>query len=90
MQFSRLVPVQTTAVTEGSMKKTSRVYVLTVHPASRSALRLWTGKSLHALRHCSSKQVSQTLAEMQHSLDELHTRTRPPATGGSYSINRSR
>ena len=57
------------------MKKTSRVYVLTVHPASRSALRLWTGKSLHALRHCSSKQVSQTLAEMQHSLDELHTRS---------------
>jgi hypothetical protein len=72
------------------MKKTSRVYVLTVHPSSRSALRLWTGKSLHALRHCSSKQISQTLAEMQHSVDELYTRARPSAGGGSYSLNRSR
>jgi hypothetical protein len=72
------------------MKKMSRVYVLTVHPSSRSALRLWTGKSLHALRHCSRKQISQTLAEMQHSVDELHTSTRVPAAGGSYSINRSR
>lgn len=54
------------------MKKPSRVYVLTVHPSSRGALRLWTGKSLHALRHCSTKQISQTLAEMQQSVDELH------------------
>ncbi len=72
------------------MKKTSRVYVLTVHPSSRRALRLWTGKSLHALRHCSSKLVSQTLAEMQHSVDELHTRSRLPTPGESYSINRAR
>lgn len=72
------------------MKKMSRVYVLTVHPSSRRALRLWTGKSLHALRHCSSKLVSQTLAEMQHSVDELHTHVRSSAAGGSYSINRSR
>jgi hypothetical protein len=72
------------------MKKTSRVYVLTVHPSSESALRLWTGKSLHALRHCARKQISQTLAEMQHSVDELYTRTKPPAGGESYSLNRSR
>jgi hypothetical protein len=72
------------------MKKTSRVYVLTVHPSSRSALRLWTGMSLHALRHCSSKQISQTLAEMQHSVDELYTRTKSPAGSESYSLNRSR
>jgi len=72
------------------MKKTSRVYVLTVHPLSRSALRLWTGKSLHALRHCSTKQISQALAEMQQSVDELHAHTSMPAPGKSYSINRSR
>jgi hypothetical protein len=72
------------------MKKTSRVYVLTVHPSSRSALRLWTGKSLHALRHCSSKHISQALAEMQHSVDQLYTSTRPSAGGQSYSINRAR
>ncbi|HLZ34315.1 MAG TPA: hypothetical protein VKP13_09865 [Nitrospira sp.] len=72
------------------MKKPSRVYVLTVHPSSRSALRLWTGRSLHALRHCSSKQISQTLAEMQHSVDELHTSSRTPQPGASYSINRAR
>ena len=72
------------------MRKTSRVYVLTVHPTSGSALRLWTGRSLHALRHCSSKQISQTLAEMQHSVDELHTRAKTSLPGASYSINRSR
>ncbi len=72
------------------MKKTSRVYVLTVHPSSRSALRLWTGKSLHALRHCSGRQISQMLAELQHSVDELYTRSRAPQPGASYSINRAR
>ncbi len=72
------------------MKNTSRVYVLTVHPSSQRVLRLWTGKSLHALRHCSSKQINQTLAEMQHSVDELHTRSRTPEPSASYSINRAR
>lgn len=72
------------------MRKTSRVYVLTVHPASRSSLRLWTGQSLHALRHCSNKQIKQTLAEMQQSVDELHTHVSTPASGKSYTINRSR
>jgi hypothetical protein len=72
------------------MRKTSRVYVLTVHPSSQSALRLWTGKSLHALRHCSSKQISQTLAEMQQSLDQLHTSADTPPPTRSYSLNRSR
>lgn len=72
------------------MRKTARVYVLTVHPSSRSMLRLWTGKSLHALRHCSTKHINQTLAELQHSVDEMHQRTSTPAPGASYSINRSR
>jgi hypothetical protein len=72
------------------MKKTARVYVLTVQPLSRRGLRLWTGKSVHALRHCSTKQMSQVLAEMQQSVDELHTRVRIPASDKSYSINRSR
>jgi hypothetical protein len=72
------------------MKKTSRVYVLTVHPSSPSALRLWTGKSLHALHHCSSKHIKQTLAEMQQSIDELRAQTGTPGSGQSYTINRSR
>jgi hypothetical protein len=72
------------------MKKTSRVYVLTVHPLSLKSLRVWTGKSLHDLRHCSTKQMSQALAEMQQSVDELHAKTTKPDSGKSYSINRSR
>jgi len=73
------------------MQKTARVYVLTVQPLSRRMLRLWTGKSLHALRHCSTKQMNQALAEIQHSVDEMHQRTKTSAPGGgSYSINRSR
>jgi len=77
-------------MTESLMKKTSRVYVLTVQPSSRRGLRLWTGKSVHALRHCSTKQMSQVLAEMQQSVGELHDPTRISAPDTSYSINRSR
>ena len=72
------------------MKTTARVYVITVHPSSRTLLRLWTGKSLHALRRCNSGQMAQTLAEMQHSLDELHQGGRARSSEHSYSINRSR
>jgi hypothetical protein len=72
------------------MQKTERVYVMTVHPSSRGILRLWTGTSLHALRHCSIKQNNPTLVEMQHMMDELYQRMRPPTDGASYSINRSR
>jgi hypothetical protein len=76
--------------TENRMKKTSRVYVLTVQPLSRRGLRLWTGKSVHALRHCSTKQMSQVLAEMQQSVDERHAPIRKSTPDRSYSINRSR
>ena len=72
------------------MKKTARVYVLTVQPLSRRGLRLWTGKSVHALRHCSTKQMSQVLTEMQQSVDELQAHIRILAPDKSYSINRSR
>jgi hypothetical protein len=72
------------------MQKTVQVYVMTVGPTSRSRLRLWTGTSLHTLRHCSHKQINRALAEMQHTMDELCQRTKVPATEASYSINRSR
>lgn len=72
------------------MPKAVRVYVMTVHPSSRGMLRLWTGTSLHALRHCSPKQINPALAELQHMMDEQHERTKTPATESSYSINRSR
>jgi hypothetical protein len=72
------------------MRKTSRVYVLTVHPSSRSVFRLWTGKSLHALRHCSRKLINQTLAEMQQSVDQLQGPVATPPPNTSYSINRAR
>lgn len=72
------------------MKKSSRVYVLTVHPLSKRALRLWTGNSVHTLRHCSAKQMRQALAEMQQSVDELHKPVIASDSSQSYSINRSR
>lgn len=72
------------------MKNTPQVYVLTLNTPSRKTVRLWTGTSLHALRHCSSKKIDRTLAEMQHQVDDLQRAISALATGGSYSINRSR
>lgn len=53
------------------MKTTPQIYVLTLNSPSRSALRLWTGKSIHTLRHCSAKQVSRALIEMRQNVDDL-------------------
>jgi hypothetical protein len=72
------------------MKNTTQVYVLTLNAPSKKAVRLWTGSSIHALRHCSSKKIDRTLAEMQRCVDDLQRAITGLATGGSYSINRSR
>jgi hypothetical protein len=72
------------------MKNTTQVYVLMLNAPSRKAVRLWTGASLHSLRHCSSKKIDRTLAEMQQHVDDLQRAISVLSTGGSYSINRSR
>lgn len=69
------------------MKNTPRIYVLTLNSTSRKGLRLWTGESIHALRHCSVKQIGQMLREMQQTVD---THQPPASLGGSYSFNRGR
>ena len=70
------------------MKHTPQTYVLTLNSPSRKSIRLWTGKSIHSLRHCSVKQIGHALMEMQQYVDDLQAPVPPP--GASYSINRSR
>lgn len=53
------------------MKTRPQIYVLTLNSPSRSAIRLWTGKSIHALRHCSAKQIGRALIEMRRNVDDL-------------------
>ena len=53
------------------MKNTPLIYLLTLNSPSRRALRLWTGRSVHTLRHCSGKQIGSALVEMQKNLDDL-------------------
>jgi len=72
------------------MKNAPQVYVLTLNAPLRKSIRLWTGTSIHSLRHCSSKKIDRTLAEMQQHVDDLTRAIKMRATGGSYSINRSR
>jgi hypothetical protein len=69
------------------MKTTPRTYVLTLNSPSRKGLRLWMGDSIHALRHCSVKQIGQALREMQQKVD---THQAPTSLGGAYSFNRGR
>ena len=69
------------------MKTTTRTYVLTLHSSSKRGLRLWMGDSIHALRHCSAKQIGLALREMQQAVDSLQA---PVLSGGSYSLNRGR
>lgn len=70
------------------MKHDPQTFVLILNSPSRKGLRLWTGKSIHALRHCSIKQLGVALRSMQQQVDDLQA----PVTvsGGSYSLNRSR
>lgn len=70
------------------MKNAPQTYVLTLNSPSRKALRLWTGKNIHTLRHCSVKQIGHTLREMQQYVDDLQVTA--PAPGRSYSLNRGR
>ena len=53
------------------MKNTQRIYLLTLNSPSQKALRLWTGKSIHTLRHCSAKQIDSASVEMQKNVDDL-------------------
>lgn len=57
------------------MKNTTQVYVLTLNAPSKKTVRLWTGARIHSLRHCSSKKIDRTLAEMQQHVDELQARS---------------
>lgn len=53
------------------MKNQPRIYLLTMNSPSHAAPRLWTGRSVHKLRHCSVKHIGGALVEMQQSVDEL-------------------
>lgn len=53
------------------MKNAQQTYLLTLNSPSQRALRLWTGNSIHTLRHCSVKQIGNTLVEMQKNIDNL-------------------
>ena len=63
------------------MKNTMQVYVLTLNAPSRKTVRLWTGASIHSLRHCSSKKIDRTLAEMQQHVDDLQRAIRVRGDG---------
>ncbi len=67
------------------MKNAPRTYVLTLNSPSRKGLRLWTGKSIHALRHCSIKQIGPALTEIQRHMNEQQATV--PVPGLSYSLN---
>lgn len=69
------------------MKTSPSTYVLTLNSPSGKGLRLWTGNSIHSLRHCSAKQIGLALREMQRNLDALQAPTPSP---GGYSLNRGR
>ena len=70
------------------MKQAPKTYVLMMNSPSRKALRLWTGRSIHALRHCSVQQLNHALKELQQMINDLGAPV--PAPSASYSINRSR
>ncbi len=70
------------------MKTAPRTYVLTLNSPSRKGLRLWMGDNIHALRHCSVKQISLALREMQQTVDSLQAPV--SSSGGSYYLNRNR
>jgi hypothetical protein len=73
---------------EDMMKPNPQTYVLTLNSPSRRAVRLWTGKSIHALRHCSVTQLTHALSALQQHLDALQAPV--PTPGASYSLNRAR
>jgi hypothetical protein len=70
------------------MKQAPQTYVLKMNSPSRKALRLWTGRSIHALRHCSVQQLNHALEELQQQITDLGAPV--PTPNASYSVNRSR
>jgi hypothetical protein len=75
-------------ILEDNMKTTPRTYVLTLNSPSRKGLRLWMGDNIHALRHCSVKQIGLALREMQQTVDRLQSPV--SSSGGSSYLNRNR
>jgi hypothetical protein len=73
---------------EDLMKNIPRTYVLTLNSPSSKGIRLWMGESIHALRHCSAKEIGQALREIQQNVDSLQTPVSP--LGGSSYLNRNR
>ena len=51
--------------------RNTQIYLLKLNSTSDNVLRLWTGQSLHALRHCSMKQMGSALMKMQQNVDAL-------------------
>lgn len=70
------------------MKQAPQTYVLTLNSPSRKSLRVWTGRSIHALRHCSVQQLNHALRELQQHISAIEAPV--PTPSASYSINRSR
>jgi hypothetical protein len=86
---ARLEPEVVGIITlEDNMKTTPRTYVLTLNSPSQKGLRLWMGDNIHALRHCSVKQIGLALREMQQTVDRLQTPV--SSSGGSSYLNRNR
>ena len=75
---------------EDLMKHAPQIYVLTLDSPSRKALRLWRGKDIHTLRHCSVKQIGSALMEMQQRLEDLQQNKTAVTSNSSYSLNRAR
>ena len=57
------------------MKNAPLVYLLTLNSPACKALRLWTGRSIHSLRHCSVTHIGGALVEMQKNVDALKRRS---------------
>jgi hypothetical protein len=53
------------------MQNRPHIYLLTLKSPAHKAPRLWTGRSIHKLRHCSVKQIGSALVEMQKNVDDL-------------------
>ena len=51
--------------------KSTRIYLLTPNPPSPRTLQVWTGQSVHTLRHCSLKDIANAVAEMQERVENL-------------------
>lgn len=72
------------------MINSPQIYVLTLNSSPRKALRLWKGANIHALRHCSVRQIGSALMEMQQRLEALQPNKMAVTSSESYSLNRAR